>query len=263
MDITEKKFIEALRFPLYLLIALWGVFLFQEMFHAQLGFLGVYPRALDGLTGILTGPFIHADLKHIVSNSIPLAAMLAIILFFYPSIALRSFWMIYVFTGICVWIFAREIYHIGISGVVYGLVSFVFWTGIFRRNMKSVVLGLLVLTTYSGMIAGLSPNQTGISWESHLLGAIVGIFTSYYFKDDIEEDEMPTPNPFADEPAYADRPYFLPRDAFDLTKIERQQLEEERLRQEEAARQQAILEERQRRYDAWVSSNSWENNNEI
>jgi hypothetical protein len=113
------------------------------------------------------------------------------------------------------------------------------------------------------MIAGLSPNQTGISWESHLLGAIVGIFTSYYFKDDIEEDEMPAPNPFADEPAYADRPYFLPRDAFDLTKIERQQIEEERQRQEEAARQQAILEERQRRYDAWVSSNSWENNNEI
>jgi membrane associated rhomboid family serine protease len=258
MDSTEKKFLEALRFPFYLLVALWTVFLFQTLFQENLAVMGIYPRALDGLLGILTGPFIHADLKHIVSNSIPLAVLTVMLLFFYPSIALRSFWMIYIFTGICVWIFARDVYHIGISGIVYGLVSFVFWTGIFRRNMKSVVLGLLVLTTYSGMVVGVLPNQSGISWESHLLGAIVGVFTSYYFKDEIEEDEKPAPSPFQDEPAYADRPYFLSRDVFDLTKQERQRLAEERQRLEEAARQQAILEERQRRYDAWISSNTWE-----
>ena len=129
--------------------------------------------------------------------------------------------MIYILTGLSVWIFGRRVFHIGASGVVYGLVAFVFWMGIFRRSIKSIILALIVTVLYSGYFFGILPNQEGISWESHLLGGIVGIFTAYWFKEQIEADELPPPPSWANEPT--DKSYFLDRDAFEKTKAEREQ----------------------------------------
>jgi len=91
------------------------------------------------------------------------------------AVGMTSFFMIYIITGFSVWLFGRSVYHIGASGVVYGLISFIFWSGVFRRNLKSIVLALIVIILYSGYLGGIVPNKEGISWESHLLGGIVGI----------------------------------------------------------------------------------------
>ncbi|NJL76973.1 MAG: rhomboid family intramembrane serine protease [Saprospiraceae bacterium] len=159
---------------------------------------------------------------HLLSNSIPLFVLSVIILFFYRKVALSSFLILYLVTGLTVWIFARgNTYHIGASGVVYGLVSFVFWMGIFRRSVKAIILALIVTVLYSGMFLGVLPNQEGISWESHLLGGLVGIFAAYWFKDDLEpDDEKPTYS-WENEPELLERPFFLNRDAFDKKKSER------------------------------------------
>ena len=111
---------------------------------------------------------------------------------------------------------------------MYGLVSFVFWSGLFRRNIKSIVLALIVTILYSGYALGVLPNQKGISWESHLFGAFVGGIVAFWYRDIRESDEQESEPSWANESS-ADSEYFLPRDAFEMTREERQraQLEDD------------------------------------
>ena len=218
--------IQSLRFPFVVLIAMWAIHLVKVITGIPFVRLGILPRHIEGLKGILTAPLIHGDWAHLISNTVPFAVLSAIIFLFYRRVAVRSFLLIYLFTGAGVWLFARNyssvgdpIWHIGASGVVYGLLSFVFWNGVFRRSFKAIALALIILVMYSGYFLGIVPNQPGISWESHLYGALVGIAVSYLFKDSIEQDEEP-------EPVYVDEPYderyLLPRDTFEKTLAERQ-----------------------------------------
>lgn len=218
----QQKIISSIRLPTYFLLVIWAIQLFQRLFQEDLGLLGILPRELEGLKGVILAPLVHADFTHLLSNSIPLFVLSVIILFFYRKVALSSFLILYLVTGLMVWIFARgNTYHIGASGVVYGLVSFVFWMGIFRRSVKAIILALIVTMLYSGMFLGVLPNQEGISWESHLLGGLVGIFAAYWFKDDLESDDEKPSYSWENEPELLERPFFLNRDIFDRKKSER------------------------------------------
>lgn len=219
-----KHVVSSFLMPIQFVVLLWVIHIFQFFTTFNFGFLGVYPREIFGLRGILFSPLIHGDFHHLFSNSLPLLFTSIAILMFYKKVAIRAMIMIYLLTGLAVWGFARPVFHIGASGVVYGLVSFIFWTGIFRRNIKSIVLALIVTFLYSGYIMGILPNQAGISWESHLLGGIVGVFTSYWYKDEIEVDEEKTiPSWEQDRQAgiEEEEEFFLNRDIFDKTKQER------------------------------------------
>lgn len=218
-----RKVANSIRIGAWLVGLIWVIHLIQELLGIDLGFLGTYPRQLWGLKGILTSPLIHADFPHLISNSIPLFILTATIFFFYQKVALRAYLMIYLLTGLMVWIFARGVFHVGASGVVYGLVSFIFWIGIFRRSLQSIILALIVTLLYSGYFAGILPNQEGISWESHLLGGLVGIFVAYYFKEELEADELEKPASWELEAESEEKP-FLPSDTFDKTR--RQRIEE-------------------------------------
>lgn len=184
------------------------------------GFLGVYPRAWFGLKGIITAPFIHGDFSHLFNNSIPFFVLATMTLYFYRKVAVRSIVLIYILTGFAVWLVARETYHIGLSGVVFGLFGFVLGNGIFRRNIRSIVLALIVFLLYSGMLVGLFPVEEGVSWESHTAGFFVGLFTAYYYKEELEAEEIKH-SPWEEELATSNRPYFLPRDVFEKTRAER------------------------------------------
>lgn len=265
---TKKpnRLVRSVKFSLGFIVVIWCVHLFQFVSTIDLGFLGVRPRVLYGLRGILFSPLIHGDFQHLISNSAPMIVLMTMIKFFYPRVAWRSFIMVYVLSGLAVWLLARPVFHIGASGVVYGLVSFVFWSGIFRRNIKSVVLALIVTFLYSGILAGVVPGQEGISWESHLLGGFVGIFVAYWYKEEIEKDEKPQPLPDwkLQEENPLDRPFFLDKDVFNKTKEQRRIEEEQALqleRQRKMLEHQARLAEQQRRKDqdsSWFSSNTWE-----
>jgi len=238
MEDSKARFIESMWLPLLFLALIWLVHSIQFIFGWDFGRFGIYPLRISGLKGILFTPLIHGDFSHLIHNTIPFFVLATIIFYFYPKVAFRSMVMIYFLSGIGVWLFARTVYHIGASGVVYGLMAFILGTGIFRRNIKSVTLALIVFLYYSGMFVGLFPVQTGVSWEGHLSGAIVGIFTAFFYKLEIETDEIvPTYPP---EPNLASRPYFLPRDIFEKTRAERiqeQRLEQQRKIQEELDRQ--------------------------
>ena len=238
LQLTRQHLIESLRFPLAIVVLLWLVHVWQVTEGFDPGAYGIMSRRAWGLRGIVTAPLIHGSWKHLISNTLPLFVLTFISLYFYRKVAMRAFWLIYFLTGASVWLFARPVSHIGASGVIYGLVSFMFWNGIFRRSIRSIMLAGIVLLLYSGMFMGVLPDQEGVSWESHLIGSLVGILASYVFKGELEEDELDyKEDPFADE-RNVERQYFLPRDAFDLTKAERAAIEAEeaRLREEQRRR---------------------------
>ena len=214
-----RQVLRKINFPIYFVIVITVIQLIQSIFRLDFGQLGVFPRHLEGLPAILTAPLIHGSWEHWFYNSVSLLLLGAVLFGFYPRIALRSFIWIYLLSGIGVWIFAQPFtYHIGASGIVYGMVSLVFWNGIFRRNVKSIVLALIVLVMYGGFFPGIVPGKPGISWESHLLGAFAGIFLAWWYRNEIEEDEVPPPPVDEEEEV---KEYYLPRDTFEMTMEER------------------------------------------
>ena len=212
---------QSLILPFRLILLLWIIQLVQFILPFDFGWLGIYPGQVFGLKGILFAPLIHADFGHLLSNTPPLFVLSAMMLFFYRRVAFSAFAMIYLLTGLAVWLFGRPVYHIGASGVVYGLVAFVFWSGLFRRNLKSIVLALIIVFYYGSMVAGILPNQPGISWESHLLGGLVGIFAAFWFRGNLEKDEQPRKYSWELESGDKEEDYFLDRDAFQKTREER------------------------------------------
>ena len=236
---NQNKFYEALKYPLVFLAMMWMVHICKEFTDWDFVYGGIFPRRTYGLVGILTAPLIHGDWKHLFSNSIPFLGLSVVCMYFYRNIALKGFTMIYILTGFAVWLLGNffdenihsNVSHIGASGVVYGLVAFVFWNGIFVRSPRAIVLALVVLVLYSGMFEGILPNQPGISWESHLFGGLVGIFTAYFYKGELlEELAAENKHTWGEEfhaTANKNR-YFLNRDVFEKTKEERRKEEEQR-----------------------------------
>ena len=162
---------------------LWLVRAIEWGTASNFGMLGILPRHISGMTGILIAPLIHGTFIHLLSNTFPLLFLLVAVFYFYDKIALEVFAWIYLITGFWVWIAAREAYHIGASGLVYGLATFLFFSGIFRRDARSVAVAVAIAFLYNGMVQGIMPGgDPNVSWESHLLGSVAGIFCSFYFR---------------------------------------------------------------------------------
>lgn len=245
-----KEVISRIKWPAYFVVVLWIIHLAKTIVGQEWTRFGIFSRETDGLKGIVFGPLIHADWLHLASNSLPLLITGALMMLFYPGVAARAFTMMYFLTGFMVWLFARTgVFHIGASGVVYAMISFLFWSGIFRRSPKAIFLALTILALYGGQFEGILPQQPGVSWESHLMGGLVGIFIAYYFKSELEADEIKVQK--WTHISYDERPYFLPRDTFEMTK------EERRIR-DEALAHQAWLEQQQALLGGeWNSTHTW------
>ena len=181
--IERKKFIYALFFPIFFIFLLWFIKFIEFGLKTDFAQNGIFPREWMSLTGILTAPLVHDDLKHLIDNSIPMVVLSTAIFYFYREIAYKIFFIIYFVTGLLVWIVGREAYHIGASGLIYGFASFLFFSGILRRNVNLLAISLLVTFLYGSMVWGILPYDFHISWESHLMGAVTGIVLSFIYKD--------------------------------------------------------------------------------
>src|ERR1017187_5687421 len=136
---------------------------------------GVRPRQLAGLPGILFAPLVHGGFAHLIANSLPLLVLGTAMLYLYPSAALRVLPAVYLGTGVAVWLFARGSAHVGASGLIYGLVSYIFVAGLIRRDRRAIAASLLVSFLYGTLAWGVLPIQPGISWETHLAAALIGL----------------------------------------------------------------------------------------
>ncbi len=205
---NEKKiFYHSLIFPSLLLFLIWFIKFSEVALELNFASFGVFPHNWHGLLGIFTSPLIHADWKHLADNSIPVFLLSLAIFYFYREISYKIFFLTYFITGLLVWIAGREAYHIGASGLVYGFASFLFVSGILRKNRNLLAISLLVTFLYGGLIWGLLPYDYHVSWESHLMGALTGIALAFYYRDigpereryswedEEDEEEQDSPEP--------------------------------------------------------------------
>lgn len=177
-----SRILVSLTYPLVFVIVLWLIKSISMLLDVELYQYGIYPQDPAGLKGILFSPFIHGSISHLASNSIPLLVLGAALFYFYREVAPQVIIGSFLITGIWVWIIARESYHIGASGIVYSLASFLFVSGIMRRHPRLMALSLLVSFLYGGIVWGIFPIKDHISWESHLMGLIAGVILAIFFK---------------------------------------------------------------------------------
>ena len=197
-----------------LLLGIWLVWLGCWLLGWSLDDLGIEPRQLHGMIGILTAPLAHASFEHLVSNTLPLALLSTLTLYAYPRAARAALPMIWLLSGAGVWLFARESVHVGMSGVNHGLMFFLFLSGLWRRDRLGIAISLVVFFFYGSMVLTVLPREEHVSFEYHLAGALAGALCSlllfrldpkpvpkrYQWEDEedeehVEDDEWELPRP--------------------------------------------------------------------
>ena len=180
-----KFTIDVIAYPIGFVILLWLIFAIEIRFGFSLNFLGIYPRKISGLIGVICSPFIHSGISHLWHNTIPLFVLSTALFYFYRPIAVKVLLYGILLSGFFTWCIGRPSYHIGASGLIYVLASFVFFKGVFAKHYRLIALSLLVAFLYGSMIWNTIPLEEGISWEGHLSGLIVGLVFALFFRKQI------------------------------------------------------------------------------
>jgi len=185
--------IRAAIYPIIILSLMWLVKLIEVLYNIRFVELGVQPRNWRTLTGIITMPFIHSDWNHLISNSTPFLFLSTMLFYFYRELSWKILLLIWFLTGAWLWIGGRDSFHIGASGVVYGLAAFLFFSGVFKNNRRLLTLTLIIAFLYGSMIWGFFPDffpDKNISWEGHLFGFISGSLLAFYYRKQGPEEEV-------------------------------------------------------------------------
>lgn len=204
---AHANFRLALKLALAFIAMLWLIQLSGWALDVGPGDFGVRPRQLAGLPGILFAPLLHDGFEHLIANTLPLLIMGTAMLYLYPTAAPRVLPAIYLGPGIAVWLFARGGVHIGASGLVYGLLSYVFVAGVIRRDRRAIAASMLVAFMYGALIWGVLPIRTRVSWETHLAAALIGLVLAIALRRyDIPPRRRYTWEDEPEEPASPDDP---------------------------------------------------------
>lgn len=205
-----KEIIIAMMYPLLFVALLWIIYFASKHLPYNLALLGVHPLDVKGLIGIITAPLIHLDIGHIASNSTSLVVLGFGLCFLYKQKALPIFLFIYFASGLWGWFFARSGYHIGASGLIYGMFFFLITSAFLKREKRTIAFSLVITFLYGAIVWGFFPvffPEKNISWEIHTTGAVAGIIAAFYFKKEgpqrpVPEDEPEDDDSDDDETAY-------------------------------------------------------------
>lgn len=173
------------QFLLGTLVLIWLVFLVNNLLSMQLNQLGIQPRQLHGLTGVLAAPFLHGGLYHLINNSLSFITLGWLVSLYNKSrknLLLKLSIFVAIVGGLLTWSFGRPSIHIGLSGVIFGYWGFLTINGLFERSLKSILISIAAIALYSGMFFGVLPSTGKISFESHLFGALSGVIYSYLYR---------------------------------------------------------------------------------
>ncbi len=181
MPLKENSFFSSSVVPFRLVFIMWLVFSIEFFYGFDFSYLGIKPRTVGGLIGIFTAPMLHGNYMHLISNTFPLLFLGSVLYFFYDRIAGIVFFRCYFITNILVWLISpRPSYHIGASGLIYGLAAFLICYGFLKQEFVALIVSACILFIYGGiLVAGVLPADPRISWESHLAGALVGAVTAF------------------------------------------------------------------------------------
>lgn len=179
---AQQNFKLALRIALLLTGFMWLILFLDYFLALELTRFGLRPGHLKGLIGLLTAPLLHSGVEHMFSNTAPLIVSMTTILYLYPRSSFKVIPIIWIGSGMLAWMIGRPSLHFGASGFVYGLLAFVFVSGILRLDMRSVAVSIMVWFLYGSMIWGVLPIRPNMSWELHLSGAILGVVLAIVFR---------------------------------------------------------------------------------
>jgi membrane associated rhomboid family serine protease len=210
-DNDARRLRRCLQATLAFAALLWAIKLLELAMHLNLARFGVHPGTLPGLAGIVFAPLIHGSVTHLFSNTLPIVILGTAVLYGYPRSAKLVIPAVYFGTGICVWLFGRSAWHIGASGLTFGMMFFVFTIGVLRWDTRSIALALVVFLLYGGMIWGIFPGDPSVSFESHLAGALIGIALAVLLR---KRDPAPPRKRYSweDEEDVGDPPPWPPED---------------------------------------------------
>tara|TARA_B100001758_G_C18404538_1_gene611138 strand:- start:1722 stop:2393 length:672 start_codon:yes stop_codon:yes gene_type:complete len=180
--IEKKEFLRTFFIPFLFLFIMWAVKLIELQFEFSSIKFGVFPQTLKGLRGILFSPFIHKDFTHLFNNSYPILILGGLLFSIYKRIAFQIFIWLFFISGFWLWIVGRPSFHIGASGIVYALASFLFVSGMIRKNPRLAAVSLVITFLYGSMIWGIFPTKETVSWEAHLSGFVSGILVAIFYR---------------------------------------------------------------------------------
>ena len=174
--------------PLLMVLGIWTVFSLELRLGTNFNTWGILPRTLKGLRGVLASPWIHGSLEHLYNNTLPLVVLTAALFFFYRSIAWKTLVLGILLSGLFTCAIGRPSYHIGASGLIYVLASFIFFKGIFTRYYRLVALSLGVVFIYGSLLWYIFPVIDEISWEGHLGGFLSGLLLAIFLKSPVPRE---------------------------------------------------------------------------
>ncbi len=172
-------------YPLLFVLVMWIIFWIEIKFGLDFTRWGVKPRTASGIRGVIFSPFIHSGIKHLWHNTVPLLVLSAALFYFYRKISWSVLALLILLSGVGTWMIGRVSYHIGMSGVIYALVSFLFFKGILAKHFRLIALSLIVVFLYGSLIWGTLPTSETISWEGHLSGFIAGGLVALCFRESV------------------------------------------------------------------------------
>ncbi|WP_158969028.1 rhomboid family intramembrane serine protease [Paraglaciecola sp. L3A3] len=178
----NKRLVEAIVGALVFISFLWCIKSAEILFSLNLTSLGLTPHSVFGLLGIITAPLIHGSLQHLFNNTLAILILGSVLYYGYPKSWIKVVTLIWLLSGIGVWLFAREANHIGASGLTHGAFFFLFVVSLFRRDKSSVGIMMIAFLMYGGMTMSIFPREEAISYEYHFFGALAGVLAAFIWK---------------------------------------------------------------------------------
>ena len=182
MTLKGKNIKSILFFPVLFALLIVIIKVVEHFGDFNFSVYGVFPRDFSGLKGIIFSPLIHSDFSHLTNNTIPILVLLLSLRYFYKSISIEIFFWSWLISGFLLWCFARQNFHIGASGLIYALSSFLFFSGFIRKHTRLMAVSMFVVFLYGSLVWGIFPLQEKVSWEGHLTGAVAGILLAFWFR---------------------------------------------------------------------------------
>lgn len=183
-DQDDSVLVQNFQIALVVVGILWAVHLLNFIVPIDFRRFGIIPRNPVGLIGIAASPFLHGSFQHLSANSGTLLFLLAASLSFSRKQTLLAIPVIMVAGGGAVWLFGSYNIHIGASGVIFGLLGFLLFIGIFQRSWKALIFSIVIFIAYGGVLISLLRFVPGVSWSGHFFGFLSGVLAAWFLRED-------------------------------------------------------------------------------
>lgn len=158
---------------------MWVLYFLRLFAPYRIDLVSIHPREIEGLLGVLTASFFHYDFNHLIANSVPLFVFMLILMLFFERSFFKVIFFVMFFGNFFTWVLGKNNYHLGASGLIYGLFAFNLVYGLYLRRVESIVVNLIVITLYTtSIVTGLLPKEAYVSYSSHWFGFLVGLYVA-------------------------------------------------------------------------------------